>query len=41
MIDPGNTPSLRLARRAGYREFHHSTYKDAPVVLFERPAPAR
>lgn len=40
MIDPENAPSFRLAARHGYREFARSTYKEGPVVLFERPAAA-
>jgi len=36
IIDPDNAPSNRLAARVGYREFGRSTYKDAPIVLFER-----
>ena len=38
MIDPTNTPSLTLAARTGFREYARTTYKTAPIVLFERPA---
>lgn len=38
MIDPGNTPSLMLAARTGFRDYALTTYKTAPVLLFERPA---
>lgn len=38
MIDPGNTPSLALAARAGYREYARTTYKGEDVILFERLA---
>ncbi|WP_309630252.1 GNAT family N-acetyltransferase [Brevundimonas sp.] len=37
MIDPTNTPSLVLAARTGFREYARTTYKTAPVILFERP----
>ena len=36
LIQPGNLGSLRVAEKCGYREFHRTTYKDHPVVLFER-----
>ncbi len=36
MIDPDNTPSIRLANRFGYTEFARSTFKEAPIALFER-----
>lgn len=36
MIDPANAPSLRLADRLGYREYARTTFKDSPVILFER-----
>ena len=38
MIDPGNTPSLKLAARTGFREYGRTTYKTTPIILFERPA---
>ena len=36
LIDPENRGSVRVAEKCGYREFHRTTYKDHPVVLFER-----
>ena len=38
MISPDNAPSLTLAARAGYVPYAETTYKDAPIVLLERPA---
>ena len=40
MIGPANEPSIRVARRLGFREFERSGYRDSPVVLFERVRPA-
>jgi RimJ/RimL family protein N-acetyltransferase len=39
IIDPDNAPSLRLAEACGFREVRHTTYKDHPTIMFERPAP--
>jgi RimJ/RimL family protein N-acetyltransferase len=36
MIDPANAPSIGVASRLGFREFDRTTYRDAPIVLFER-----
>jgi len=36
LIDPGNTPSLRVAEKCGYREYERTTYKGQLIVLFER-----
>lgn len=36
MISPENTPSVRVAEKAGYREYARTTYKGAPTVLYER-----
>jgi RimJ/RimL family protein N-acetyltransferase len=36
MINPENTPSIRVAEKAGYRQFARTQYKGAPAVLFER-----
>ena len=36
LIHPDNTPSLRVAEKAGYRERVRTTYKDAPTILLER-----
>ena len=42
MIHPDNAPSFRVAARFGFTELERATYKDAPVVLLQRPkrAPA-
>jgi RimJ/RimL family protein N-acetyltransferase len=36
MIAPANTPSVRVADKAGYREYARATYKGSPTVLYER-----
>jgi RimJ/RimL family protein N-acetyltransferase len=36
IIDPGNTASIRVAEKAGYRELLRTTYKDEPMIVFER-----
>jgi RimJ/RimL family protein N-acetyltransferase len=36
LINPHNGPSLRVAEKAGYREYARTTYKDAPTILLER-----
>jgi RimJ/RimL family protein N-acetyltransferase len=36
IIDPGNTPSLRVAARCGFREYARTTYKGDPTVILER-----
>lgn len=36
MIRPDNAASLRVAAKCGYREFHRTTYKGSPTVLFRR-----
>jgi len=38
MIDPGNTPSINLAEKLGYKVFREGSYKDNPVIMFERLA---
>ncbi|HYG28499.1 MAG TPA: GNAT family N-acetyltransferase [Caulobacteraceae bacterium] len=38
MIDPENGASLRLAQKLGFRPLAETTYKDKPVILFERLA---
>jgi RimJ/RimL family protein N-acetyltransferase len=38
MIDPQNAPSLLLAGKLGYQEYARTTFKDAPITLFERLA---
>ena len=37
MISPGNTPSMRLAGKLGFRERLRTSYRDEPTVQFERP----
>jgi RimJ/RimL family protein N-acetyltransferase len=39
MIDPANTASIRVAERLGFAEFERTTYRDSPIVLFERVRP--
>lgn len=36
IIDPGNAPSLALARKTGFRLVTETAYKDAPILLLER-----
>jgi RimJ/RimL family protein N-acetyltransferase len=36
MIDPDNLVSIRVASKLGFIEFERTTYKDTPIVLFER-----
>ncbi|HQZ11611.1 MAG TPA: GNAT family N-acetyltransferase [Devosia sp.] len=38
IINPDNLPSVRVANRLGFREFARTTYKEAPIILFERSA---
>lgn len=38
MIDPANTPSIRLAARLGYTQYAQATYKEHPSLLFARTA---
>jgi RimJ/RimL family protein N-acetyltransferase len=37
MIDPANAASLGVAAKVGYTEFSRTSYRDAEVVLLERP----
>ena len=37
IIAPENAPSIRVAEKLGYREFARSTFRNEPIVLFERP----
>ena len=39
IIDPANAPSVRLAERLGYRLRTTGTYRDAPILIFDRTAP--
>ena len=41
IVDPGNTASLRVAKKCGYRELLTTLYRGAPTVLLERRAPPR
>ncbi|GAA0658307.1 RimJ/RimL family protein N-acetyltransferase [Sphingomonas insulae] len=36
IIDPGNTPSLKLAAKVGYVPVRDATYKDHPIHVLER-----
>jgi RimJ/RimL family protein N-acetyltransferase len=36
IIDVGNTASLRVASKCGFREYTRSAYKDHPVVMLRR-----
>ena len=38
IIDPANAPSIRLAERLGYRLRTTGTYRDAPILIFDRVA---
>ena len=38
IIDPANAPSIRLAERLGYRQRAQGTYRDAPILIFDRAA---
>lgn len=39
IIDPDNTSSIKVAEKAGYREFALTDYKESPVIVFERFSP--
>jgi RimJ/RimL family protein N-acetyltransferase len=39
LIDTENAASIRVAGKCGYREFARSTYKEEPIVPFERSRP--
>jgi RimJ/RimL family protein N-acetyltransferase len=36
LISPDNAPSIRVAARAGYREYDRTGFKGSPTILFER-----
>jgi RimJ/RimL family protein N-acetyltransferase len=40
IINPGNGPSLKLARKTGFRERGPAMYRDEYVIQFERTTPA-
>jgi RimJ/RimL family protein N-acetyltransferase len=37
IIHPDNTPSLKVAAKCGFTEYARFTYRDAPIVLLQRP----
>ena len=38
IIDPDNTPSLRVAERCGFLEYARTTYKGEAIIILERLA---
>ena len=40
LIEPDNTPSIRLAQKLGFKEYARTTYHGARVNLYERKADA-
>jgi RimJ/RimL family protein N-acetyltransferase len=36
MISPGNTASIRVAEKCGYRETHRTSYRGEPAIVFTR-----
>jgi RimJ/RimL family protein N-acetyltransferase len=36
IVDPGNTASIRVAEKCGYRQFASTTYHGTPTLVFER-----
>lgn len=36
IIHPENLASIRVAKKCGYREFQHATYKNHPAIIFAR-----
>ena len=36
IISPENQPSLRVAEKAGFRVWQHTTYHDAPILVLSR-----
>lgn len=36
IIEPGNTPSLRVAEKCAYKKFAETTFKESAILLFER-----
>jgi RimJ/RimL family protein N-acetyltransferase len=36
LIDPGNTRSVRVAEKCGYRELARALYRGEPTMIFER-----
>jgi RimJ/RimL family protein N-acetyltransferase len=37
MINPTNGASIGVARKLGFREVRTATYRDGPILIFERP----
>lgn len=37
IIDPGNTSSIRVAEKMGFREITRTTYKGSPTIVVRRP----
>jgi RimJ/RimL family protein N-acetyltransferase len=35
-LDPDNLVSIRVAQKLGFVEYERASYKDVPVILFER-----
>lgn len=38
IIDPANAPSIRVAEKAGFSIREDAAYREAPILLFRRPA---
>jgi RimJ/RimL family protein N-acetyltransferase len=38
IIDPDNAPSINVAAKAGFAQVAETLYKDAPILVFRRPA---
>ncbi len=38
IIAPENLASIRVAEKAGFHAWRHTTYKDSPTVIFVRDA---
>lgn len=38
IIDPENVASIRVAEKSGFRRAEETRYKDAPIIIFRRPA---
>lgn len=38
IIDPGNTPSMRVAEKCGFNKVADAAYKGSPIAILERPA---
>jgi RimJ/RimL family protein N-acetyltransferase len=39
LVDRNNSPSIRVAQRAGYAEFRRLIFRHTPVICFERYRP--